>query len=59
MGNKMTKELDVFLDKAQRIARELYEECNSFDELRYSCPLTVTMDQLYEFSLMKKNDAIK
>ena len=35
MGNKMTKELDVFLDKAQRIACELYEESNSFDELRY------------------------
>ena len=56
---KMSKELNAFLDKAQRIAKELYEECNSFDELRYSCPLTDTMDRLYEFSLMKKEDAIK
>ena len=60
MKNVMTEDLNIFIDKTQRIAMELYDEYNSLRSgVEYSCPLTDMIDQLYEFSLLKKKDTIK
>lgn len=58
--NVMTEELNTFIDKAQRIAMDLYNEYNSFENaVEYACPLTDMIDQLYAFSLMEKKETIK
>ena len=60
MKNVMTEDLNIFIDKTQRIAMELYDKYNSLRSgVEYSCPLTDMIDQLYEFSLLKKKNTIK
>lgn len=60
MENKMTDELDVFINKLQKIAMELYDEYNSFDTgIEHTCELTELIDSLYAFSLLNHKDAIK
>ncbi len=59
MKNKMTDELNTFINKVQRIGMELYDEYNSLnEEVEYTCELTNLIDSLYEFSLLNKEDTI-
>lgn len=59
MKNKMTDELNMFINKVQRIGMELYDEYNSLNEdVEYTCELTNLIDSLYEFSLLNKEDTI-
>lgn len=59
MENKMTDELNIFIDKLQRIAMELYDEYSSLDTgIEHTCELTELIDNLYAFSLLNNKEAI-
>lgn len=59
MKNKMTEELNAFINKVQRIGMELYDEYNSLnEEVEYTCELSNLIDSLYEFSLLNKENTI-
>ena len=61
MKNTMNEITKAFIEKLQKVGMELYEEYNSLDinGIKYTCPLTNIMDELYGFSLKDLNETIK
>lgn len=62
MKNTINETTKLFIEKLQKIGKELYEEYNSLDiddEIKYCCPLTDTIDNLYGISCMTVDEVIE
>lgn len=60
MKNTMNNKMEMFIRKLQEISADLYEEYSQLDDdgIELCCPLTETIDILYEFSIMNIEDTI-
>lgn len=60
MKNNMNKKMEMFIRKLQEVSADLYEEYSQLDNegITFCCPLTETIDTLYEFSIMDIEDTI-
>jgi len=60
MKNTMNNKMEMFIRKLQEISADLYEEYSQLDNdgIEFCCPLTETIDTLYEFSIMNIEDTI-
>lgn len=60
MKNNMNKKMEMFIRKLQEVSADLYEEYSQLDNegITFCCPLTETIDTLYEFSIMNTEDTI-
>lgn len=60
MKNTINPKMKMFIIKLQEISADLYEEYSQLDDdgIEFCCPLTETIDTLYEFSIMNIEDTI-